>query len=150
MRSSTRGRPPSESTEPASVTMPSLISSRITLLTEAVDRPVASLRSWRLHGWLENSDHRRTVRLSRRRSRTVQRFFSATVPLFPALISHLITRAVLRADRASRPPDAPPRPIAAAPTETAGLAHIFAQLTLSRWSPRGYRSCWICPYLSDI
>ena len=50
MRSRTRGRPPSESTEPASITMPSWISSRITLLTEAELSPVASLRSCRLHG----------------------------------------------------------------------------------------------------
>src|ERR1700733_1982766 len=87
-----RGRPPSESTEPASTTIPSLISSRITLLTDAVLSPVASLRSCRLHGWFANSVHNRTDRLSRRRSRTVERLLSSTRFPLPALLSNLITR----------------------------------------------------------
>ncbi len=54
-RSSTRGRPPSESTRPASTTSPSSASSPVTLLTVAALSPVSLLRSCRLSGPSKNS-----------------------------------------------------------------------------------------------
>src|SRR5271163_1120214 len=63
--------------------MPSSMNSLTTLLTEAVLRPVAQLRSCLLHGCPMNSDHSRTERLSLRKSRTVDRLRSATVPSPP-------------------------------------------------------------------
>src|ERR1700692_3316005 len=59
--------------------MPSSMNSLTTLLTEAVLRPVAQLRSCRLHGCPMNSDHSRTERLSLRKSPTADRLRSATV-----------------------------------------------------------------------
>ena len=52
MPSSARGRPPSDSARPVSLTMPSSISSRTTLVTEAVLRPVAALSSCLVPDWL--------------------------------------------------------------------------------------------------
>src|ERR1700685_2902166 len=95
MRSSARGRPPSESTEPASVTMPSPMNSRTTLLTEAVLRPVAQLRSRRLQGCPMNSDHSSTERLSLRRSRTVDRLRSVTFPFHPHYYFYFFFRFLL-------------------------------------------------------
>ena len=52
MPSIVRGRPPSDSASPVSMTMPSSISSRITFVTEAALSPVAALSSCLLRAWL--------------------------------------------------------------------------------------------------
>src|SRR5207249_1439978 len=75
-RSSTRGRPPSESTSPASTTSRSSISSPVTLLTVATLSPLSWLSSCRLSGPSKNSLDSRAERLRRRRSRTVLRWDS--------------------------------------------------------------------------
>ncbi len=51
MPSIARGRPPSDSASPVSMTMPSSISSRMTLVTEAGLSPVAALSSFLLPDW---------------------------------------------------------------------------------------------------
>src|ERR1700729_3528279 len=81
--------------------MPSSMNSLTTLLTEAVLRPVAQLRSCRLHGCPMNSDHSRTERLSLRRSRTVDRLRSATVPSPPTFL-FLVLRTSTQCNRPPR------------------------------------------------
>src|ERR1700733_6895421 len=81
--------------------MPSSMNSLTTLLTEAVLRPVAQLRSCRLHGCPMNSDHSRTERFSLRRSRTVDRLRSATVPSPPTFL-FLVLRTSTQCNRPPR------------------------------------------------
>ena len=73
-RSSTRGRPPSDSTSPASTTRPSEISSAVTLLTVPPLSPLSRPRSSRLNGPSRNSLVSTIERFVRRKSRTVVRF----------------------------------------------------------------------------
>ncbi len=73
-RSRVLGRPPSESTLPASSTTPSAISSATTLLTDPELSPVAGPRSKRVSGPSKYNWRRTAARLPRRRSRTVRPF----------------------------------------------------------------------------
>ncbi len=77
-RSRVRGRPPTESTLPASSTSPSAISSETTLLTDPELRPVAGPSENRLSGPSKYSRCSTAVRFSRRRSRTVRPLRSVT------------------------------------------------------------------------
>ena len=70
-RSSTRGRPPSDSTSPASTTSRSSTSSAVTLLTVAALSPVTWLSSRRLSGAWKNSVDSSVDRLRRRMSGAV-------------------------------------------------------------------------------
>ncbi|AKZ60288.1 hypothetical protein SAM23877_7245 [Streptomyces ambofaciens ATCC 23877] len=72
MRSNVRGRPPAESTLPASSTSPSATSSETTLLTEPELSPVTGPRENLLSGPSKYNRCNTAVRFSRRRSRTVR------------------------------------------------------------------------------